>query len=228
VGGHALVRGKLDRKWLAVGALAAAAALVVAMAPLEDWSERLESALAGMGFSAGLLAFMAVSVIAGLALAPAWIFAVAAGAVFGMGWGFAAALASTFAAALAAFLLARYVARGWFERAARRSAVFKSVNAAVAKDGWRVVALLRLSPVLPSGVKSYFLGLTHVRLLDYATASLAGMLPGTLLKVYIGSAGRGALSEGGLLNWSVFLLGAAATVGLALLVGRQARKKLGL
>ncbi len=226
--GHALVRGRLERRWLAIGAFALAAAFALAVVPLADWSERLEAALAGRDLAAALLIYLAVSVVASLLLVPAWIFAVVAGAVFGMAWGLAAAMTATFGSALAAFLLARYAMPDWFGRAARRYSVYEAVDAAVAKDGWKVVGLLRLSPVLPSGFKSYFLGLTQVRLADYATASLAGMLPGTLLKVYIGAAGRGALAEGGPLNWSLFALGVAATAVLAVVVGRRARRMLRL
>jgi uncharacterized membrane protein YdjX (TVP38/TMEM64 family) len=93
----------------------------------------------------------------------------------------------------------------------------------VKREPWKVVALLRMSPLLPSGVKSYFLGLTRVRLADYASASAAGMLPGILLKVYVGAAGRDALSEGGVLNWTIFAAGIAATLVLTVLVGRKVR-----
>jgi uncharacterized membrane protein YdjX (TVP38/TMEM64 family) len=170
--------------------------------------------------------FCVASVIAGLLLLPIWIFAIAAGALFGFGWGLAVAMSSAIVSALAAFLLARYVLRRALERVARRSAAFRAMDAAVAEEGWKVVALLRVSPVMPSGLKSYFLGLTRVRLADYLTASLAGMFPAMLLKVYVGDAGRGALSEGGALNWTLFIAGVAATVGLALLLGYRARKKL--
>jgi uncharacterized membrane protein YdjX (TVP38/TMEM64 family) len=102
------------------------------------------------------------------------------------------------------------------------------VDKAVAKGGWKVVALLRISPVLPSGVKSYLLGLTRVPLTDYLTASAAGMLPGILLKVYVGASGRGALSEGGALNWTLFAAGVAATVILTIWLGRAVRRRLAL
>ena len=169
-----------------------------------------------------------MSVVATLLLVPAWIFPLVAGAVFGMGWGLVAAMIAAVVAALAAFLLARYVLRALIERAARRNKLFKSVDGAVKKDGWKVVALLRMSPVLPSGFKSYFLGLTHVRLADYVSASAAGMLPGILLKVYVGAAGRGALTEGGALNWTIFAAGVAATVALTMIVGRMVRARLKL
>jgi undecaprenyl-diphosphatase len=225
-GGHAVVRGRLKRRWLLVAAAALLAAVGSLLLPLEDWSEKFEAAIVRMDLLAGLIVFCTASAIAGLLLLPIWIFAIAAGAVFGFGWGLAAALASSLASALIAFLLGRYVLRRPLERLARRNAAFRAMDAAVKEDGWKVVALLRLSPVMPSGLKSYFLGLTSVRLVDYVTASLAGMFPVLLLKVYIGDAGRGALSEGGPLNWTLFAAGIAATLGLGLLLGRRARKKL--
>jgi uncharacterized membrane protein YdjX (TVP38/TMEM64 family) len=129
---------------------------------------------------------------------------------------------------VAAFLISRYVLRSPVERLARRNAPFKAVDHAVAKEPWKVVALLRLSPVLPSGLKSYFLGLTCIDLAAYAYATAAGMLPGLLLKVYLGDAGRGALTHGGPLQWTLFAAGVAATIALTLIVGRKVRRKLNL
>jgi uncharacterized membrane protein YdjX (TVP38/TMEM64 family) len=225
-GGHAVVRKRLDWKWLVIGAAALLALLGAALLPLENWSQKFQAAIAGMDLAAGLAAFCAVSVIASLLLVPAWLFTIAAGAVFGMGWGLVAAIASAAGSVLAAFLAARYALRRPFERLAHRHATFKAMDAAVAKEGWKVVALLRLSPIVPSSLKSYFLGLTRIRLAPYAAASIAAMFPGILLKVYVGAAGRGVLSEGGALNWAMFAAGVAATLALAFLLGRSARKKL--
>jgi uncharacterized membrane protein YdjX (TVP38/TMEM64 family)/membrane-associated phospholipid phosphatase len=226
--GHALVRGRLKPRWIAVAAVGLAVLIGAVVLPLENWSQELEEAIGSMSLAAGLAAFCVVNLIATLLFVPAWIFPLVAGAVFGLGWGLVAAMAGALASALAAFLLARTVLRRPVERIARRYAAFKAVNAAVAKDGWKVVALLRMSPVLPSGVKSYLLGLTRMRLADYVTASAAGMLPGILLKTYVGAAGRGAFSEGGALNWSIFAAGVAATVVLTVLVGRAVRRRLRL
>ena len=225
-GGHALVRGKLRPRWLALAAVALLAAGAAVLLPLDDWSQKFTALLSEMDFATGLAVFCTVSVIGSMLLVPAWIFAVAAGAVFGLGWGLAAALAAALVSAAAAFLVARYVLRRPFERAARRSASFKAMNAAVGKEGWKVVALLRVSPLMPSGIKSYFLGLTRIGLAEYLLASMVGMFPGLLLKVYVGATGRGALGGGGPLEWALFVAGLAAILGLALLLGRGARRKL--
>jgi uncharacterized membrane protein YdjX (TVP38/TMEM64 family)/membrane-associated phospholipid phosphatase len=226
--GHALVRGRLKPRWIALAALGLATLVMAVLLPLADWSDKLAAAIGGMGLAAGLGWFCLLNVVATLLLVPAWIFPLVAGAVFGMPWGVAAALGGALASALAAFLLARTVLRKPVERGARRFPAFKSVDKAVAKGGWKVVALLRISPVLPSGVKSYLLGLTRVPLTDYLSASAAGMLPGILLKVYVGASGRGALSEGGALNWTLFAAGVAATVILTIWLGRAVRRRLAL
>jgi undecaprenyl-diphosphatase len=226
--GHALARKRLNATWIAVCAAALAALIAAALLPLEDWSDRLGEAVGGMSLAGGLVIFCAASALGALLLVPAWVFTIAAGAVFGFGWGLLAALVSAAASALAAFLLARYVLRRHVERLARRQPAFKAMDAAVATEGWKIVALLRMSPVMPSGLKSYFLGLTRVALGDYFSASLVGMFPGIALKVYIGAAGRGALTEGGPLDWAMLAAGIAATLTLALLFGRYARKRLSL
>lgn len=218
----------MKKKFAVFGVVAVILVLGASLLPLRDWSQVLEGVIGRMNPVTGLVVFCAVAVTASLLLVPAWIFPLVAGAVFGLGWGLLAAVVSGTLSALAAFLLARYLLRARIEKLARKSKSFKAVDQAVAKDPWKVVALLRMSPVMPSGVKSYFLGLMRVKLPDYAVASMAGMFPGVLLKVYIGSAGRGALSDGGPLEWSLFAAGIVATIALTVIVGRKVRSRLNL
>ena len=218
------------RYWVWVGtatgvALAAAIAL---LAPVADWYAALEGVLERNGLAKGLLIFGAASVVGMLLLVPAWIFPIAAGAAFGFGWGLAAAVAASTLAALAAFLIARYVIHDRIGQAARRDKSFAAVEKAVKRDPFKVVALLRMTPVLPSALKSYFLGLTSVDAIAYTAASALGMLPGLAVKVYIGHAGRDAFVGGGPLRWAMLAAGLAAALALALLVGRAARRLLRL
>lgn len=55
---------------------------------------------------------------------------------------------------------------------------FAAIDAAIGRDGFRVVALLRLSPLLPLAASNYLYGLTSVDLGSYVLASWLGMLPG--------------------------------------------------
>lgn len=203
-------------------ALVAAAS---ALLPVAEWADALEDRVESLSLFEGIVLFGAVYVVATLLLLPAWIFALVAGAAFGLGWGLFATLASSTASAMIAFLIARYLLRARIEKIARKHEALKAVDSAVGRDAWKVVALLRLSPVLPSNAKSYFLGVTRVKLIDYATATLAGTFPGILLKVYIGATGREALAHGSPLSWSLLAVGVVATLGVTFLVGRVAQRR---
>jgi uncharacterized membrane protein YdjX (TVP38/TMEM64 family) len=214
--------------------LIAATAIVFALTalacvlPVREWADLFEDRVERMDLAAGLLAFVIVYVGATLLLVPGWIFAVAAGVIFGFGWGMAVALASIMTSAAAAFFTSRYVLRGPVERLARRHRLFKAFDQAVGKEGWRIVALLRLSPLLSFGVKSYFFGLTRVELGAYLAGTVAGMLPGLALKVWLGAAGRDVIARGGLMEWTTLGAGIAATVALTVLVARMTRRRLKL
>jgi uncharacterized membrane protein YdjX (TVP38/TMEM64 family) len=222
---------KLSRRhwlWAGIAVAVAAAGLIAVLAPIAEWEDALETRLDEAGLLTGMLIYCAAAIAGSLLLIPAWIFAVAAGAVFGFGWGLAAATIASTLGALVAFLVARYALRDRIERIARRNETFVAVDKAVKREPWKVVALLRMSPVLPSSLKSYFLGLTCIEPLAYTLATLAGMLPGLLFKVYIGHAGRDALGGGGTTKWVLLACGVAATVAMAIIVGRAAKKRLRL
>jgi uncharacterized membrane protein YdjX (TVP38/TMEM64 family) len=214
--------------WWGAAGLVTLAAMVALLVPAHDWSELLRDALRGRALHTALLFFCAAYVVGTMLLLPAWIFPIAAGAVFGMGWGLAASVVSSVLSAVGAFLVARYLLRAPVERAAKRHPAFAALSRAVEREPLKVIALLRLSPVLTSGMKSYFLGLMRVRTAPYALASAAGMLPGILLKVYVGHAGRGVLEGGGPLKWAMLAVGVGATIAMAVVVGKAVRKKLGV
>jgi len=64
---------------------------------------------------------------------------------------------------------------------------FAAIDRAIGKDSFRVVLLLRLSPLLPLALSNYLYGLTSVDLVPYVLGSWVGMLPGTLAYVTAGA-----------------------------------------
>ena len=64
---------------------------------------------------------------------------------------------------------------------------FAAIDRAIGKDSFRVVLLLRLSPLLPLALSNYLYGLTSVDLVPYVLGSWVGMLPGTLAYVTAGT-----------------------------------------
>lgn len=180
----------------------------------------------------GPVVFIAGYALATVALVPGSILTLVAGAIFGLTAGtlyvfIAAVLGST-----AAFLIARYAARPLVERRIAGSRRVDAIDRAIGEGGWRVVGLLRLSPILPYNALNYTLGLTRVRLRDYLIASV-GMLPGTFLYVYSGkvageiaAAAAGAEVQRGAGYYVVLGLGLAATVAVVVLVTRRAERVL--
>jgi undecaprenyl-diphosphatase len=148
-----------------------------------------------------------------------------AGAVFGFLWGTVAALAASLGGALAAFLISRYFFRGRVRAFVRRRKAFKAFDEAVARESWKIVALMRLSPIASSGMKSYFLRDSPASTPGPMRPHRSWAPPGLLLDVYIGDAGRHALS-GGLVEWSLLAAGIAATVAVGVILGRITRKRL--
>lgn len=147
-----------------------------------------------------------------------------------LGFGYLACGAGSVAGASAAFLLGRTLARGPIERRMAGNARFQAISRAIERDGFKIVLLVRLSPAFPFTLLNYALGLTRVTFRDYLLASAIGMVPGTLLYVYIGTAAQSvATASGDSVGWpriALMLAGLAATVAVVVLVTRIARREL--
>jgi uncharacterized membrane protein YdjX (TVP38/TMEM64 family) len=164
---------------------------------------------------------------------PASILTIGAGFIFGVLLGTAVvSIAATVGAALA-FLTARYLARDQIERKVANNPRFKRIDRAIGERGAKLVFLLRLSPLIPFNLSNYFYGLTSVKFWSYVLASWIGMLPGTLLYVYLGTASKAGLSgaagqTSGRSPWEyrLFGLGFIATVIVTVWITRIARREL--
>lgn len=185
----------------------------------------------GLG-ALGPVAFVIGYIVATVAFIPGSLLTLAAGAIFGIALGTVTVFAGAVLGSAAAFLLARTVARAAIERRIEGDARFAAIDEAVARDGRKIVFLLRLSPAFPFNLMNYALGLTRVRFVDYLVASV-GMLPGTLLYVYTGKlAGEVAVAAGGAAPpkgagyYAVLGVGLLATLAVTVLVTRTARRAL--
>jgi uncharacterized membrane protein YdjX (TVP38/TMEM64 family) len=215
-------------------AIAAAVAIVaggVVLArrlPVASWAGGLAGWVEGLG-PWGPLAFGVVYVVAVLLMVPTWPLTMAAGAAFGVVKGtVTASVASTTGAALA-FLIARHLAR---ERVARRLGGhprFQALDRAIGRGEWRVVALLRLSPAVPFNLQNYAYGLTRIDFWPCVLTSWLTMLPGTVLYVTLGRAGRLAAGSGRRrepAEWALLAVGLVATVVVTAYLARLSRREL--
>ncbi|HLK11922.1 MAG TPA: FAD-containing oxidoreductase [Candidatus Binatia bacterium] len=216
---------------LGLGLLVVAGLAAIARAPsVEARLPGLLAAIRSAGWL-GVLAFGTAYVLACVLVLPGAILTLGAGFVYGVAVGTPVVWVAANAGAVLAFLLGRTVARGWITRRLAGNPRFAALDRAVGGAGFRIVLLTRLSPVLPFNLLNYAFGLTRVRLGDYVAGSMIGMLPGTLLYVYLGSLATSAGDlaagrTGGPLEEAVYFGGLVATVAAALTVARVARRAL--
>lgn len=162
-------------------------------------------------------------------LLPASPLTLAAGAVFGVVPGsIYVSIASTLGAT-AAFLVARFLGRSRVEQRIASWPVFRAIDDAVGREGWKIVLLTRLSPLFPFNVLNLAFGITRVRLVHFIAASWIGMLPATVLYVYLGSLAGTLLAPSRAKSpaeWTLFGVGLIATAAATILVTRWARRAL--
>jgi uncharacterized membrane protein YdjX (TVP38/TMEM64 family) len=222
----------------AVARLIALTVIVIALflamkfLPVQHWLRSFNDWVGQMGL-AGIFIFIAVYAAATVLLAPGVILTIGAGFAFGLWKGFLAVSAGATLGASLAFLVARFVARDKIEAIARRNTKFQRIDNAIGKQGAKLVFLLRLSPVIPFNLSNYFYGLTAVKFWPYVRASWIGMMPGTFLYVYIGTAGKAAVAAAGgeavkhgWQYWTFMSIGLVATIVVTIWVTKIARDAL--
>lgn len=146
----------------------------------------------GLGWF-GVLAYAGVIFLAQVVCLPLSPLAIAGGLVFGLGRGFAAITLGTAVGAIVNFLLSRYLARSTVQRWLAHHEKFKLIDAAIGREGWKIVALLRFCPI-PFGIANYCYGLTAVRFLPYWLSTVIVCIPANFFFVWFGTSSHDALS----------------------------------
>src|SRR5438093_12488996 len=148
-------------------------ALLIAAAKYFDAQHLLQRALewiASLG-AWGPVLFTLIYIVACVLFLPGSVLTLGAGIVFGVARGSVVVSFSATLGAVAAFLVGRYLARDWVARKIEKSPRFKAIDEAVAREGWKIVGLTRLSPVFPFNLLNYAFGLTRVSFREYLVAS---------------------------------------------------------
>ncbi len=212
-----------------LGGLGVVAALVAAVVLLPV-GEGLASAIAWVEDLGpwGPLAFVGLYVLVCVLALPGAIPTLGAGAVFGVWQGSLLVSVGSTIGATAAFLIGRYLARDAVSRKIAGSRGFSAIDRAVQDEGFKIVALTRLSPLFPFNVLNYAYGVTGVGLKPYVLGSWLGMIPGTVMYVSIGSVVGLAVEdrERSTTEWVLFGVGLLATVAVTVVVTKVARKHL--
>ena len=199
--------------------------------PVVDWLQALVAWIQSHQEISWLL-YGLLYVVATVLLLPGSVITLGAGFLFGLGYGFMLVSAASVTGATLAFLIGRFLARDWVESKLSDMPRFNALDRAIQERGWLIVLLTRLSPLFPFNLLNYGLGLTGVRLGTYVLVSWLGMMPGTVLYVYLGSVGSdltalfaGDIQSGDFGGW-LFYLGLVATLVLTIVITRIATKTL--
>lgn len=191
--------------------------------PVAAWVDAFRVWILQLG-AAGVVAFVLFYIVITVVLGPASALTLTAGFAYGA-WGFPLVVGSATLAAVVAFLLGRYVAQNrvsrWINRDPRLQSLYKAVN----DEGWRVVGLMRLSPLIPYGVQNYLFSITEIKFLPFVLGTLVGIMPATALYVYIGSLGQ-VVGKTGALQWALAMAGLLATILVAWVIGKKAKAAL--
>jgi uncharacterized membrane protein YdjX (TVP38/TMEM64 family) len=167
----------------------------------------------------GMLYFGFVYTLVDLLAIPAFPLTTSAGYLFGFQYGTLIVLTSASIAAAISFGIGRTFLRSYVEKILDDMPQFKKLDKAIGKEGFKLILLLRLSPIFPFALSNYVYGVTRIKFWPYFWGTMIGFAPGTLAYVYTGEIGKaltlnsssstGDLSE----PWYVY------AIGLALLIG---------
>ncbi|MDB6119231.1 MAG: associated Golgi protein [Verrucomicrobiaceae bacterium] len=214
------------KKGLIAGLALAIVAIFVFGHP-KEWLEEIASYVDNLG-PWGPVVFAIAFIVASLLMVPGSVLTLSAGALFGVVRGVVLVSISSTIAATVVFWFSRFVARDYVARRVEGNAAFTALDRALEKEGWKVVALSRLCPVLPYAPLNYAFGVTKVKPGPYVAASWLGSLPATIVYVYLGSIARTGLSGQGQspLAWTLYGLGLVAAVTAVYYITQFSRKAL--
>jgi uncharacterized membrane protein YdjX (TVP38/TMEM64 family) len=183
MGNHNIISSRLQ---VIIFLLSLSALLVISyLLPLGELLQWIMNAIKKQGTS-GMLVYGLLYIPATLLMIPASILTVGAGLLYGPFWGVVIVSPASVVSATISFVLGRHVLRQYIKSRIHLK-TFNAVDRAIGRAGGKIVFLLRLSPIFPFALLNYSLGLTSIPLRAFVLASFLGMLPGTILHVYVGS-----------------------------------------
>ncbi|HVT02140.1 MAG TPA: TVP38/TMEM64 family protein [Thermoanaerobaculia bacterium] len=208
---------------IVVGVLILAGIIVLfRVLPVADWLKQFQAYVKDLG-AVGYVVYALVYALCCILFVPASVLTLGAGAIFGLVAGTIVVVLGATLGATLSFLLARTVMRKKIEGMTSGNAKFQALDKAIAKEGAKIVFLIRLSPVFPFTYINYGFGLTGVKTVPYILATLFGIIPGTFAFVYIGNAAAGAAAGGASHAKTIInIVGAIATLLVTIVVAKVA------
>jgi len=169
----------------------------------------------------GYLGFILIYIVSTVMMLPGSPLTFTAGALFGFWKGLIFVSIGSTLGASCAFMVSRYLIRKSIEKRVLKNKKFQSIDNEIDEQGWKIVILARLSPIIPFFLLNYALGITKIRFIHFIFASWVGMIPGTTVYVLMGTMG-GAFINGkkSSFEWLLLGMGLIATIMVTLLISK--------
>ena len=138
--------------------------------------------------------FTIIYIFAPVLFFPITFLSIAGGMLFGPIVGTSCSLIGATCGASVSFFISRYLLKDWIDSKSHAKVIlFQNM---VKKEGWKFVAILRISPFLPFNLQNYFFGVTNLSHKTFFIATFFSLIPGTFTYAYLGYTGQSALSGG--------------------------------
>lgn len=165
--------------------------------------------------------FLIIYILGTIFFIPGMPLSLLGGLLFGPVWGFVFNLFAATVGASLAFLIARHTGGRWLSK--KTAPLMNKMIHGASKDGWRYVALLRLTPLAPFTILNYAFGLTPIRLNHFIISSIIFMAPGCWAYTYLGSLGLNGTSLQATSIKHIFL--AIGVIAFMLLIGQLLKNR---
>ena len=224
---HRLLRSRQSWQWIGLGLLLMAVLIAGRLLPVLDWIETFRLWAKQFGL-AGIFIYGSVFALVTIFMLPCLPLTILAGFTFGWLGGFVAVMTGIGLSAAFGFLFSRHLARDAVAHRMQRYPRFQAIDRAIAREGWKIVGLLRMCPV-PFGITNYLYGLTAIPFWRYMAATMVGMIPGNVMFVYLGALGK-RTTEGphSPLEYVLGGLTLAALAGVTIILRRIAQRATGV
>jgi uncharacterized membrane protein YdjX (TVP38/TMEM64 family) len=167
---------------------------------------------------AGALYFGLLYLAAELLAVPATPLTLSAGTLFGWGPGTAVVLGAGGLAACIGFGIGKTFLRSYVERIVADNPKFSKLDQAIGKNGFKLLVLVRLSPIFPFSITNYIYGSSSIEFAPYILGTMLGFTPSAIAYVYTGMVGQELLMGDATQPWYVYALGLGALLTLLKLV----------
>lgn len=158
----------------------------------------------------GALYFGAFYVVAEILAVPATPLTLSAGTLFGWAQGTGIVLTAGTLAACIGFFIGKTVLRSYVEGVVAENPQFAKLDAAIGKDGFKLLVLVRLSPIFPFSLTNYVYGASSIDFATFFWGTLLGFTPSSIAYVYTGMVGQELLMNGATQPWYVYAIGVGA------------------